>query len=59
MTTNEYLQKIIRQDFDASKECIETLTEKIHHASIILGSDNEVVQGMISDLQFEKTKLNF
>ncbi len=59
MTTNEYLQKIIRQDFDASKECIETLTEKVHHASIILGSDNEIVQEMISDLQFEKTKLNF
>ncbi len=59
MTTNEYLQKIIRQDFDASKECIETLTEKVYHASIILGSDNEIVQEMISDLQFEKTKLNF
>jgi hypothetical protein len=59
MTTNEYLQKIIRQDFDASKECIETLTEKVYHASIILGSDNEIVQEMKSDLQFEKTKLNF
>ncbi len=59
MTTKEYLEGLMRNDFDASKECIETLTEKIHHASIILGSDNEVIQGMKSDLQFEKTKLNF
>ena len=49
----------MRNDFDASKECIETLTEKIHHASIILGSDNEIVQGMRSDLKDYKTKLNF
>ena len=59
MTTQQYIEGLIREDFDASKECIETLTEKINHASKILGSDNEIVQGMRSDLKDYKTKLNF